>query len=313
MDQCHPGARDATDVASMGAARGRARSRGRSDGRRARLSRGRAARPVRREAPRSSRVWAGSTRKWATRAPRSATSAAPEPGVFTPYATYVIIAMTAIVSLFVLYGPSPTSDNAGQPAAARQAGRPARRVLAPADRDAGPRQPHPPWLEHVRAVDHRPAGRGALRPRHLRRHLPARRAWAARSPATCSTPRRQSAPAARSSACSVSSSCRVYVHKPALARQARALTSQIGILIVINLVIGFAPGSNIDYMAHIGGLIVGAGWVSSSRPAAPRRWPPSGTGRPTRRGRQQPSRDHPRCSLPAACCCWASSWLSRYS
>src|SRR5262249_32072055 len=52
----------------------------------------------------------------------------------------------------------------------------------------------------------------------------------------------------------------VYVHKPALAAQARALTSQIGILIVINLVIGFVPGSNIDYMAHIGGLLTGS-WL----------------------------------------------------
>ncbi len=62
----------------------------------------------------------------------------------------------------------------------------------------------------------------------------------------------------------------VWVHKPALARQARALTSQIGILIIINLVIGFAPGSNIDYMAHIGGLLVGAwlGFVIPPRGAA---------------------------------------------
>ena len=62
----------------------------------------------------------------------------------------------------------------------------------------------------------------------------------------------------------------VFVHKPALARQARALTSQIGILIVVNLVIGFAPGTNIDYMAHIGGLIVGAwlGFVIPPRGAA---------------------------------------------
>ena len=61
-----------------------------------------------------------------------------------------------------------------------------------------------------------------------------------------------------------------FVHKPALARQARAMTSQIGILIVINLVIGFAPGTNIDYMAHIGGLIVGAwlGFVIPPRGAA---------------------------------------------
>ena len=56
-----------------------------------------------------------------------------------------------------------------------------------------------------------------------------------------------------------------YFHKPALARQARALTSQIGILIVLNLVLGFGIGSfgglgAIDNAAHVGGLLVG-GWL----------------------------------------------------
>ncbi len=49
------------------------------------------------------------------------------------------------------------------------------------------------------------------------------------------------------------------VHKPALTRNARNLTAQIGILIVINLFIGFSvPG--IDNAAHIGGLLAGA-WL----------------------------------------------------
>jgi hypothetical protein len=55
-----------------------------------------------------------------------------------------------------------------------------------------------------------------------------------------------------------------YVHKPALGRQARALTGQIVMLIVINLVIGFGAGgvfgAQIDNAAHIGGLIAGA-WL----------------------------------------------------
>ena len=63
-----------------------------------------------------------------------------------------------------------------------------------------------------------------------------------------------------------------YFHKPALGRQARALTSQIGILIVINLIIGFGIGgfARIDNAAHIGGLLTGAwlGFVISPRGAA---------------------------------------------
>lgn len=49
------------------------------------------------------------------------------------------------------------------------------------------------------------------------------------------------------------------VHKPALTRHARGLTTQIGVLIAINVVIGFSlPG--IDNAAHIGGLLAGC-WL----------------------------------------------------
>jgi membrane associated rhomboid family serine protease len=55
-----------------------------------------------------------------------------------------------------------------------------------------------------------------------------------------------------------------WVHKPALTRQARSLTSQIAILIVLNLAIGFgaggAFGARIDNAAHVGGLVAGA-WL----------------------------------------------------
>lgn len=53
-----------------------------------------------------------------------------------------------------------------------------------------------------------------------------------------------------------------FFHKPLLRAQARAITSQIGVLIVINLVIGFGIGgfARIDNAAHVGGLLVG-GWL----------------------------------------------------
>jgi membrane associated rhomboid family serine protease len=53
-----------------------------------------------------------------------------------------------------------------------------------------------------------------------------------------------------------------YVYKPMVGQQARALTMQIGILIVINLVIGFGIGglASIDNAAHVGGLLAGA-WL----------------------------------------------------
>jgi membrane associated rhomboid family serine protease len=53
-----------------------------------------------------------------------------------------------------------------------------------------------------------------------------------------------------------------FFHKPLLRAQARAITSQIGVLIVLNLIIGFGIGSfaRIDNAAHVGGLLVG-GWL----------------------------------------------------
>jgi len=53
-----------------------------------------------------------------------------------------------------------------------------------------------------------------------------------------------------------------WLHKPLLGRQGQMVTRQIGMLIVINLVIGFGIGSvaSIDNAAHVGGLIAGA-WL----------------------------------------------------
>ena len=53
------------------------------------------------------------------------------------------------------------------------------------------------------------------------------------------------------------------IHHPLMDRQARSIATQIGALIVINLVIGFGlagGGVGIDNLAHIGGLLAGA-WL----------------------------------------------------
>lgn len=49
-------------------------------------------------------------------------------------------------------------------------------------------------------------------------------------------------------------------HHSILDRQSRAIASQIGVLIVINLVIGFSGAFNIDNAAHVGGLLAGV-WL----------------------------------------------------
>ena len=47
------------------------------------------------------------------------------------------------------------------------------------------------------------------------------------------------------------------VHNPVLDRRARAMVPQLGSIVVINLVLGFAAGGAIDNAAHIGGLLSG--------------------------------------------------------
>lgn len=46
-------------------------------------------------------------------------------------------------------------------------------------------------------------------------------------------------------------------HHPVLDRRGRSLVGQIGMLIVLNLVLGFAMGARIDNAAHVGGLLAG--------------------------------------------------------
>jgi membrane associated rhomboid family serine protease len=54
------------------------------------------------------------------------------------------------------------------------------------------------------------------------------------------------------------------IHQP-VDRQARAIASQIGVLILINLAFGFASGGRIDNAAHIGGLVGGL-WLGAILP-----------------------------------------------
>lgn len=185
-------------------------------------------------------------------------------GVFTPVVTYAIIAVTVIVSLFIMYGPSPTSDHLGN--------------LLMLDKQAV--QDGEYWrLLTVTLVHggllHLGFNMYALwivgplsealygRLVYLAIYLLAALGGSIGSYLFVQEP-------------SVGASGAIfglfglvftatYFHKPALARQARALTSQIGVLIVINLVIGFGIGSFggvgvIDNAAHVGGLIVGA-WL----------------------------------------------------
>jgi membrane associated rhomboid family serine protease len=47
------------------------------------------------------------------------------------------------------------------------------------------------------------------------------------------------------------------LHLPMLDRRGRALVSQVGSLIVVNVIIGFTLGGMVDNIAHLGGLVTG--------------------------------------------------------
>ena len=85
------------------------------------------------------------------------------------------------------------------------------------------------------------------------------------------------------------------VHRPILDRRGRAIMSQIGALVVLNLIIGFGFGAlldaPIDNSAHIGGLLAVC-WASCCRRSGP---PSPRTGSSRRappRGRAEASAEH---------------------
>ena len=153
---------------------------------------------------------------------------------------------------------------------ARQAGRGRGRVLAAVDRHAAPRQPanrassaiaRAPGLQHVRAVPVRADRRALVRARSgsccsTCCAPPAARSRASSSAATC----RRSAHRARSSGCSGCCSPRTASTARSTDR-AGCWCGQLGMLILVNIVFGFAI-PNIDNAAHLGGLATGL-WIGA--------------------------------------------------
>ena len=195
-------------------------------------------------------------------------------GVFRPIATYALIAVTAIVSLYILYGPSPLSDQLGNLLAldkhAVQHGEYWRLLsvtLVHASLIHLGFNMYALWI--VGPLSEALYGRAV----YVAIYLLAGLGGSIASYLFIAEPSVGASGAIFGLFGLIFTS--TYFHKPALARQARAITSQIGILIVINLVIGFGIGNfgglgEIDNAAHVGGLLVGAwlGFILPPRGAA---------------------------------------------
>ena len=183
------------------------------------------------------------------------------PGSFTPLVTYSIIGVTALVSLFIMYGGRPGDELAGQLALVKPAVSAGEywRLLTVTLVHANVlhllMNMYALWI--VGPLAEALYGRAA----YLAIYLLAGVGGSIGSYLFVAAP-------------SVGASGAIfglfglvfaatYFHKPLLRAQARAITSQIGILIVLNLVIGFGIGGfgiAIDNAAHVGGLLVG-GWL----------------------------------------------------
>jgi membrane associated rhomboid family serine protease len=78
------------------------------------------------------------------------------------------------------------------------------------------------------------------------------------------------------------------MHLPMLDRRSRNILSQVGFLIVINIVFGFSQSDTIDNFAHLGGLatglLLGVVFVPSGVQTLTNRWQPGADGRTVTRG-----------------------------
>ncbi len=201
MDTCHAGARDTSHMAGVGRAGGRPSQAGRSPRRHPLVPRGSTTRAARGAA--GDRITSGLAEQGDGQpgSGRVATSSGHALASSRPYATYVVLAITVAISLFIDYG-GPLGNQLGDllllDKEAVMNGEYWRLFTV----DAGARRAAAPWLQHVRAVHRRARSSRRCTAESSSSPSTCSPRLAGRSPATWSSPTRQSARAAPSSACS---------------------------------------------------------------------------------------------------------------